>query len=496
MTGQILDIPVAAISVGQRRRSLEDVTPLVDSIREVGLLHPIAVVMSNGSYILSMGAHRLEACRRLGWETIPATILTVDDLHRRLAEIDENIARFEMRVLERAEWLSERKSIYLQLHPETKRGAAGGKATKELTIGSIVSSLELPLGVNSPACPPETVPSFVADTAAKTGKSEANVKQDVQIATGLSAEVRDTIRETELADNKTELLELARIKDKQVQAEVARRVTERTAESVRKAKQQVARETADAQPLPSPEQIGASIEVADALHLPLSNDTVDLIVTSPPYAAAIAYADGGDIPAADWQDFMRDWLAEALRVTKPRGRLALNVPLDMSRPCERPTYAQAVEAATGAGWLYKFTVVWHERNTTKGATSLGSVNSAARPHHVSPVEVIAVLYKDEWGPSSAGIDDITASEWQDWGKTVWDFPGESSAWEQHPAPYPVELPRRLIRYLSRVGDTVLDPFCGSGASLVAARSLGRVAIGFDRSETYVRSARRRLASLE
>jgi len=236
------------------------------------------------------------------------------------------------------------------------------------------------------------------------------------------------------------------------------------------------------------------VEVADALALPLDDASVDLIVTSPPYGLDVEY-DGGDVLADRWPAFMLTWLVEALRVTKPAGRLALNVPLDTSEPTYRPTYMHAVIAALRAGWEYRSTIVWAEGNTTKGGWALGSQCSAARPHHVSQVEMIALFSRGAWAPSSANPDDITADEFLAAGRGPWTFSGESRAWEDHPAPFPLELPRRLVPYLCRVGDVVLDPFCGSGTTLVAALERGRQAIGFDVSDAYVESARRRLGRL-
>jgi site-specific DNA-methyltransferase (adenine-specific) len=234
------------------------------------------------------------------------------------------------------------------------------------------------------------------------------------------------------------------------------------------------------------------LEVADARRLPLDDDSVDLIVTSPPYGLDIEYT-GGDIAHEAWPTFMADWLREAYRVTKPHGRLALNVPLDSSVPVGRPTYAQSVVAAiAGAGWEYAATVVWNEGNTTKGGHALGTQSSSRRPHHVSQVEMIAILSKGRMDPSSGRPDDITPEEFLVAGRGPWTFSGESRPWEEHPAAFPLELPRRLIPYLCRVGDVVLDPFAGSGTTLVAALERGRRAIGFDASIDYVESIRRRL----
>lgn len=258
---------------------------------------------------------------------------------------------------------------------------------------------------------------------------------------------------------------------------------------------QIEREARRAEPKPvvEPTSVPARIEMADARNLPLEDETVDLIVTSPPYGLEIGYEDG-DVLAEEWPRFMLHWLAEALRVTKPSGRLALNIPLDTTLGGTRPTYAQAVMAALEAGWSYKATITWNEGNTTKGNRSLGSVNSSARPHPVDSSEMIVLLSNGEWGPSSSNLDHIDPDEWQEFGRGPWTFSGESRPWEDHPAPFPEKLPYMLIRHLCRVGDTVLDPFMGSGTTALAALRLGRQAIGFDRSQTYVDSTLRRLAA--
>lgn len=137
---------------------------------------------------------------------------------------------------------------------------------------------------------------------------------------------------------------------------------------------------------------GALLTVADARALPLLDACIDLIVTSPPYALDIRYV-GGDVRADRWPDFMASWLAEALRVTKPQGRLALNVPLDTTRGGKRPTYVQACQAAFDAGWTYQATITWHEGHTSKGDRSLGTVNSSRRPHPIDASEMIVLLSK-------------------------------------------------------------------------------------------------------
>jgi site-specific DNA-methyltransferase (adenine-specific) len=235
------------------------------------------------------------------------------------------------------------------------------------------------------------------------------------------------------------------------------------------------------------------LEVADsAQHIPLEDESIDLIVTSPPYAVGLNY-EGGDIDPETWPDFMARWLFEAYRVSRDGGRLALNVPLDTSKPVKRPTYAQAVELALEAGWTYAWTAIWDEDNVSK-STGRGSVDSPSTPHVVARVEHIAVFTKGEWGRSSEATPDLRHAEWLDWTNGLWRFPGESKAWEGYRGAFPEELARRFITLLSFPDDVVLDPFCGSGTTPLVAHRLKRQAIGFDISPKAIESSKRRLAA--
>ena len=264
---------------------------------------------------------------------------------------------------------------------------------------------------------------------------------------------------------------------------------DKAAHQVRQREQQ-----AEAAARTTPPEIPERIEVADVTdHIPLDDDSVDLVLTSPPYGLDKPYHGIKDA-AIGWREFLDDWLVEAFRVAKPRGRLALNVPLDTSRGGYRATWPEAYNAAVAAGWQYRTCIVWDKRNSTKGAHGNGSLNSANAPHPIAEIEMVGLFFKDEWGPSSESYSDITPEEWQAWGDGVWRFPGETRPHEHHPAPFPPELPRRLIRYLTRVGDTVLDPMVGSGTTVLVARQLNREGIGFDQAEEYVASSKRRLAT--
>lgn len=236
------------------------------------------------------------------------------------------------------------------------------------------------------------------------------------------------------------------------------------------------------------------LAVADAAALPLPDGVIDLTVTSPPYGLDKAYGTPDD--ADGWPDRMRVWLAECYRVTRENGRLAINVPLDTTAGGYRPTYAQTVEAALAVGWTYRTSIVWNEGNVSK-TVARGSVDSPRAPHVIAPVEMVALFSKGEWRREPNGTaPDLTHDEWLEWTNGLWSIPGEGRPWEEHPAAFPVELPRRLIKLLSFPGDTVLDPFVGSGTTALVAYQLGRRCCGYDASEEYVASARRRLMASE
>ncbi len=155
------------------------------------MLHPIVVTTD---LRLVAGHHRLEACKRLGQATIEATVISLDDLDAQLVEIDENLARNELTVLERGEMLAARKALYEAKHPETKHGGSRRNQPSKLQ--------KMELG--------QAVPSFVEATAAIVRQSPATIYDHIRIADGLADDVKDAIRSKPLAGQKTALLDLAR----------------------------------------------------------------------------------------------------------------------------------------------------------------------------------------------------------------------------------------------------------------------------------------------
>lgn len=239
-----------------------------------------------------------------------------------------------------------------------------------------------------------------------------------------------------------------------------------------------------------------SIQIYNADFLKINcikEGTVDLIVTSPPYNVGIQYNSHDDkMTYGDYLSFTREWLTKCYRLVKGDGRLCLNIPLDKNKGGQQSVCADITTIAKQVGWKYHSTIIWNEQNISR-RTAWGSWLSASAPYVIAPVEVIIILYKERWKKiSGSRKSDISKEEFVEWTNGVWNFMGESKKRVGHPAPFPVELPRRCIKLFSFVGDTVLDPFLGSGSTLIACALTNRKGIGIEIDKNYCEIAKRRL----
>jgi hypothetical protein len=168
---------LSEVLVGKRKRELtaDAIPELMESITTLGLLYPITLTEQ---YHLVAGFYRLEACKRLQWETIPATVKTLDDLTAELIEIDENLRRVNLTELEEAELLARRKDIYEARYPETKKGQYGGGKGEKTKRKSENDKM-----------------SFSEDTAVKTKKTLRAIQHKIAIATKLDHEVKELLKE-------------------------------------------------------------------------------------------------------------------------------------------------------------------------------------------------------------------------------------------------------------------------------------------------------------
>lgn len=199
-------LPIEIIGVADRLRPIspEHAEIAAGSLAETGQLRPIKVRKDGDHYFLVFGAHTLEGAARLGWTEIEAIVVEgMSAEEARLEEIDENLFRHDLNALDRAVFLAARKEIYERRHPETKKGAQGGRGGKK----------------NETA-----VFAFSKDAAEKTGFKERTIQDCVRIATSIPAPLRKRLAGTPFAAKQGELLALAKA-DPAVQASIVDLVT-------------------------------------------------------------------------------------------------------------------------------------------------------------------------------------------------------------------------------------------------------------------------------
>jgi site-specific DNA-methyltransferase (adenine-specific) len=227
----------------------------------------------------------------------------------------------------------------------------------------------------------------------------------------------------------------------------------------------------------------------------IPEDSIDLIVTSPPYNVDIKYNSHDDqISYEEYLDFSRRWMERCIHWLRDDGRFCLNIPLDKNKGGQQSVGADLTTIAKSVGFRYHSTIIWNEGNISR-RTAWGSWVSASAPYVIAPVELIVVLYKNSWKKTSGSHQsDILKEQFMEWTNGLWTFNGERKTKIGHPAPFPVELPLRCMKLFSFVGDTVLDPFMGSGSTLVAAGRCNRFGIGVDIDPTYCEIAVGRIES--
>lgn len=214
--------------------------------------------------------------------------------------------------------------------------------------------------------------------------------------------------------------------------------------------------------------------------------SIDLIVTSPPYNVDIKYNSHDDqLSYEDYKEFSKDWMSRCYEWLKDDGRFCLNIPLDKNKGGQQSVGADLTTIAKDiVKFKYHSTIIWNEGNISR-RTAWGSFQSASAPYVIAPVELIVVFYKKEWKKISGTKEStIEKQDFLDWTNGLWSFSGESKKKIGHPAPFPIELPRRCIQLFSYKDDKVLDPFLGSGSTLVAAYLNGRRGVGIDIDPHY------------
>jgi modification methylase len=223
----------------------------------------------------------------------------------------------------------------------------------------------------------------------------------------------------------------------------------------------------------------------------LPDHSVHLMVTSPPYNVGKEY--DRDITLPEYLAFLRRVWQEVHRVLVPGGRACVNI-ANLGRKPYIPLHSYIVQDMAEIGFLMRGEIIWNKAASASPSTAWGSWRSPANPTLRDVHEYILIFSKTGFSRPNPGKRRATISrdEFLELTKSVWTFPAVSAKSVGHPAPFPVELPRRLIQLYTFEDDIVLDPFMGSGQTAIAAVQGQRRYVGYEIEADYLRLAQRRL----
>ncbi len=269
--------------------------------------------------------------------------------------------------------------------------------------------------------------------------------------------------------------------------------------------------SADDEVTRNPDEVLDRIHVGDSRRMKeIATNSVALVVTSPPYFVGKEYEEAigeGDVPGSylDYLDLLTDVFAECKRVLEPGGRIAVNV-ANLGRKPYRSLSADVIGILQDRlGLLLRGEVIWVKGQAASGSCAWGSYASPVNPVLRDLTERIVVASKGRFDRAKptrkrgrakdAAGPNVNKDDFLDYTTDVWEFPPESARRVNHPAPFPVELPQRLIElYTFRDDDeVVLDPFAGSGSTAVAALRAGRRFVGYELDPKYQERADKRIA---
>ena len=428
-TTEVHNISIASIKVGKRMRPLGDITALVESIREVGLLNPILVTRDRR---LISGLHRLKAFIALGRKHIPAIILSVSPTEAAIREIDENLARNDLTLLERAEHLLCRKQLYEELHPERRNGGDRGNQH-----------------IGGKSCQNDKL-SFCQTAATLTGQSSRTAQRLVRIAKLLTPETKRLLRGTEWADNQRALIRLCKLTP-EMQERVARKSANGESRDIYHA---IAMDHRDklmagrcSLPLTGNEyrllhgdfrKVGCEIP----------SNSVDLLLTDAPYENSYLH-------------LFEPLSLFASRVLRDGGSLVC-----MMGQSYLPQVLNDLSMHLRYHWVIAALV--DGRQTLLRARR---IFAAHKP----------MLWFTKGNYRGHAIQDVIRSDKYD--KSYHDHGQCESEFSE------------VIKRLTEDGDTVLDCFVGGGTTAAAALKLGRRIIGIDIEKKHIEVTRRRIESV-
>jgi len=222
----------------------------------------------------------------------------------------------------------------------------------------------------------------------------------------------------------------------------------------------------------------------------LADSSVHLMITSPPYNVSKEYDE--DLTLEEYRALLKRVLRETHRVLVDGGRACVNV-ANIGRKPYIPIHAFLAMDMIELGFAMRGEIIWNKGGSAGPSTAWGSWKSATNPTLRDVHEYILIFSKNSYSrPGDGKKSTIGRDEFLEYTKSIWTFPSESARRIGHPAPFPLELPRRLIQLYSFQGDIVLDPFAGSGSTCIAAIQTDRRFVAYEKSSRYARLAEERI----
>ena len=427
-----MNININEIVINSRKRKLnqDKVKELAESMKLIGQLEPIMITSDN---VLLAGWHRVEAAKLLGWEEIKAELFEGNELERELVEIDENLMRNDLTVLEQGEHLARRQELV--------GFGRGGDRRSNYNDYSLKTTSEI---------------------AKEIGLSEQSVYKRMQAARNIVPEVKEAIRDTEIANSTTQLLQLARLTpDKQIEVmnylDGEKPLSKAIQESKKRLIEQVQEERRNTK-----EITRATIYHDDCYNFlnRFESKSVDLLITDPPYSTDVK-----DLP-----EFLDKWLYDALDKVKDTGRVFICIG---AYPIEIYTYLKYL---LKTDWIVDNPLVWTYRNT---------LGQTPKMKYNLNYQLIIHLYKETSNPLDNRITNEMFSV-QDINAPDGRLGDRFYKWQK-----PDLLAERLINHTTKEGDTIIDPFAGCGTFILKASEFNRTAYGCDIDIEAINIAKKR-----
>jgi site-specific DNA-methyltransferase (adenine-specific) len=225
----------------------------------------------------------------------------------------------------------------------------------------------------------------------------------------------------------------------------------------------------------------------------LPDNSVHLMITSPPYNVSKEYDE--DLSLKEYLQLLENSFKETYRVLVNGGRACINV-ANLGRKPYIPLSDYISKMMIDIGFNMRGEIIWNKAASASPSTAWGSWQSAANPILRDIHEYILVFSKGDYKREKKEKENtISKDQFMEWTKSIWTMNAESARRIGHPAPFPEELPYRLIQLYSFKGDIILDPFMGSGTTAVSALKTDRKFVGYDISKEYIDLAEKRIEPL-